>query len=219
MVVVGAGGFGREVASLLFELRSRGVGFGDIGVVDDRPSMANRARLHSLGVPLIGTVDDLVRNCRETPVVLAIGSATARRAIADRLSVTDATFPILVHPQASVGAGVTLGEGSVICAGARLSAQIRVGRHVHVDQNATVGHDCDLEDFVRLNPQSCVSGDVTLETGSLVGANATILQGLRVGGHTLVGAGAVVTHDLPAGVVASGVPARVHARVVAAQAG
>jgi len=210
IVVVGAGGFGREVVGLVLELSTTGHE-SIAGVVDDAPDPAHLRRLERLGVPFLGGVDDLARECRQTPVVLAIGSAAARRTIAQRLSDTDATFPTLVHPQAWVGADVALGEGSVVCAGARLSAQISVGRHVHIDQNATVGHDCVLEDFVRLNPQACVSGAVTVGTGALVGANATILQGLSVGADTTVGAGAVVTRDLPAEVTASGVPARVHA--------
>lgn len=211
LVVVGAGGFGREVVSLVRELSRTGAGPSIAGVVDDRPDPVNVRRLERLGVPLLGGVGDLVRECRRTAVVLAIGSAAARRSIAQRLTQTDATFPTLVHPDAWVGTDVELGEGTVVCPGARLSAQVTVGRHVHIDQNATVGHDCVLEDFVRLNPQACVSGEVTVRTGALIGANATILQGLSVGSDTTVGAGAVVLRDLPSGVTASGVPAQVHA--------
>ena len=79
---------------------------------------------------------------------------------------------------------------------------------MHVDQNATVGHDSVIADFARLNPQSCISGNVTVGEAVVVGANATILQGLSVGARALVGAGAVVTRSVPADSVVKGVPAR-----------
>ncbi|KGN32987.1 sugar O-acetyltransferase [Knoellia sinensis KCTC 19936] len=210
IVVVGAGGFGREVVALVLALRATGTDHALAGVVDDAPSEDNRARLARLGIELLGTVDDLARDCAGIPVAIAIGAADARRSIANRLAAAGATFPVLVHPDATVGADVKLGEGAIICPGARLSAQIEVGRHVHIDQNVAVGHDVVIEDFARLNPSSCVSGTVRLETGVLIGANATVLQGLAIGAGSLVGAGSVVTHDVPAGATAYGVPARVH---------
>jgi acetyltransferase-like isoleucine patch superfamily enzyme len=50
---------------------------------------------------------------------------------------------------------------------------------------------------------------VIVETGADIGMNASILPGVRVGAHAIVGAGAVVTQDIPAYAIAAGVPARV----------
>ena len=58
----------------------------------------------------------------------------------------------VVHPAATVGSAITLGEGVIVCAGAAISTNVRMGDHVHVNPNATIGHDAVLEPFVSVNP-------------------------------------------------------------------
>ncbi len=61
---------------------------------------------------------------------------------------------------------------------------------------------------MRLNPGAVVSGGVTIRRGATLGTGAVTRQGVEIGAATYVGAGAAVVSDLPAGVVAVGVPAR-----------
>jgi sugar O-acyltransferase (sialic acid O-acetyltransferase NeuD family) len=208
LVIIGAGGFGREVHSIIAALVEDGADWVVEGFVDDSPHEAHRRQVTRLGCELVGSVRDLA--CRTTPfsAVIAVGSAAARSAISSALADALVTYPVLVHPDATVGRGVTFAPGAVVAPGARLSTNIVVGRHVQVDQNVTVGHDSVLQEFSRLNPQACVSGSVQVGAGALVGANATILQGLAVGDDATVGAGAVVTHDVAASSVVKGVPAQ-----------
>ncbi|GGB83723.1 acetyl transferase [Knoellia flava TL1] len=212
IVVVGGGGFGREVVAMIQELSARGAGVTVTGVVDDSPSRENRERLYRLGVPLLGPIDRVSSLGTELNIVVGVGSACSRRQLVAKLTdlVPGVRFPALIHPTAWVGPDVTLEEGAIICAGARLSTQITVGRHVQIDQNATIGHDVTLGDYARVNPQGCVSGAVNIGSGATVGASATVLQGLSIGSDSIVGAGSVVTHDIGPGVSAYGVPARVH---------
>ena len=208
LFIIGAGGFGREVFSIIAALQASGRWPAPIGFIDDVPSPTDLERVAILGSEVVGSVDDLIRRTEPFSAVLAIGAPSARRDIARRLSQSPVTFPVLVHPDATMGCDVRLAEGVVVAAGSRLSTNIEVGRHVHIDQNAVVGHDCTLGDFSRLNPQACVSGAVTIGRGALVGANATVLQGLDVGEDAIVGAGAVVTHAVPSTTTVKCVPAR-----------
>jgi len=208
LVIIGCGGFGREVFALVEALNAMGGGWVVEGFVDDAPSDLDLARVDELGSQVIGTVADLAERSSPFTAVVGIGSPQARVAVTGRLAGAPVAWAVLVHPGATVGACVDVGAGSIIAAGARLSTNIVVGRHVQIDQNATVGHDCVLGDYIRLNPQACISGSVVVEEQALVGASATVLPGLRAGASSVIGAGSVVVRDVPASTVVKGVPAR-----------
>jgi sugar O-acyltransferase (sialic acid O-acetyltransferase NeuD family) len=208
LFIIGAGGFGREVYSIIEALENAGGEPYSVCFIDDTPSPIDLERVAALGSQIVGSTNYLTRRTERFSAVLAIGSPTTRRAIAQLLSRSPVTYPVLVHPDTTIGRGVELAEGVVVAAGSRLSTNIRVGSHVHIDQNAVVGHDCILNDYSRLNPQACVSGGVTIGRGALVGANATVLQGLIVGDDAIVGASSCVVKDVPDETVVKGVPAR-----------
>ncbi len=208
LFIIGAGGFGREVFSIVEAIAIAGGPRYDAAFIDDNPCAADLERVASLGSRVVGTIDSLVARDEPFVAVIAIGSPGVREAIAARLAAAPVTFPTLVHPGSTIGRDVDLGIGTVIATGARLSTGIRLGRHVHVDQNVTVGHDSQVGDFGRLNPQACISGAVAIGSGALVGASAVVLPGLAVGDGATIGAGAVVTRDVAAAVTVKGVPAR-----------
>lgn len=209
--VVGAGGFGREVVSLIGDLARSGSDVPFEGVVDDAPEVENVRRLARLGAEIVGDVPTALRRTEPWSAVVAIGDPEIRQRVVRLLTEEAAApvdFPVLVHPAATVGDDVVIAEGTVVAPGVRLSACISVGRHVHLDQNVTVGHDTVIGDFSRLNPAACVSGNVHVGRGVIVGANSTVLQGLVVNDGAVVGAGAVVTRDVNADRTVIGVPAR-----------
>jgi sugar O-acyltransferase (sialic acid O-acetyltransferase NeuD family) len=208
LVIVGCGGFGREVFSIVDALNADGAGWTVAGFVDDAPTVAAKEAVDALGSQILGDLASLAARRGTTSVVLAVGSPTARTAIWRRLRGDRIDFPVLVHPDATLGRNVDLAEGVVVAPGARLSTAIRIGSHVHVDQNVTVGHDTRVGSFARLNPQACLSGSVVIGERVLVGAGATVLQGLSVAEDAVVGAAACVVRDVPPSTTVKGVPAR-----------
>lgn len=207
LIIIGAGGFGREVLALCLALDPLGERWRTVGFVDDAPTEATEERLRRAGAALLGGLD-VLRSAGPTEVLVAVGDPTARLRIVRELEPASHLYPTLVHPHATVGPDVALGRGCVIAPGARLSTAITVDEHVHIDQNVTVGHDTVIGAGTRLNPGACVSGSVTLGSAVTIGANATVLQGLTVGGGATVGAGSVVTRDVSPGQTVKGVPAR-----------
>lgn len=210
LVIIGAGGFGRETADVV-EAINRSVPkrpWHLVGAVDDAISVENSERLEALRIPHLGSMADLMGRDERPRYVVGIGSPQVRRMLADRLDAAGFQATTLVHPNASIGSRCTLGKGSVVLAGARLTTNIRVGRHVHLNPNVTVGHDTVLEDFVSMNPASSVSGDCIVQSGSLIGVAAVVLNGLTVGAGAVVGGSACVVRDVPPAAVVKGAPAR-----------
>lgn len=206
LVIVGAGGFGREAFDVVDAVNADGgptfevLGF----VADGEPDLATLA---PYGVPHLGPVDHLGSLPPDVGYVIAIGSPEARRRIDAQHR--ERPCPVLVHPSATRGRAVEIGPGSVVCAGVRLTNNIRMGRHVHLNLNATVGHDARLGDYVTVSPLVAISGYVALDDDVMLGTGATLNPGVRVGARSVVGSGAAVLGDLPADVVAVGVPAKV----------
>lgn len=210
LVVVGIGGLGREALDLVTAVNGAQEvpTFDLVGSVDDHPSATNLARLDALGTPYLGTVDEWIASGRRARFVVGIAHPVHRAAIDERMTRTGSVAVSLVHPSATLGAQVRLGEGSLVCSGARLTTNITLGRHAHVHVNATVGHDSSLDDFTSVYPAGAVSGSCHIGRGATVGAHATVLQGLVVGQGAFVGAGAVVTRDVDDRAVVKGAPAR-----------
>jgi acetyltransferase-like isoleucine patch superfamily enzyme len=135
---------------------------------------------------------------------------------------------VLKHPETmEIGDCVFIGSLSMIQG--RFDGTCKIGNHVWIGPQAYFdARDLVLEDYVGWGPGAKVLGSthtgipgdqpiittdlvvkpVKIGTGADIGTNASILPGVSVGEHSIVGAGAVVTHHVPPYAIVAGVPAR-----------
>ena len=173
-------------------------------VADDEIDMA---RFKGRGVRQIGALDDL-GHLDISHYVVCVGYPTARKAVTDRIRRFGLAAATVVHPRAWLSSGVEFGAGSVALAGVCVSPLAHIGEHVYLSHGVLIGHDTRVLDFVSVMPGASVSGDVTVGRCALIGSNAAVLEKLNIGESSVVGAGAVVTRDIPANLVAKGIPAK-----------
>jgi len=209
VVVVGAGGFGRETLDVLEAINRSGhsPSFAIVGVVDDAPQEILLKRLADRGVAYLGSIDNWIAAGSPATYLIGVGAPGSRRRIDTALTAAGFTAATAIHPSAVIGSMGSVGDGTVVCAGAQISTNVVLGRHTHINPNATIGHDSVLEDFVSINPNATVSGECHLETETYVGSSAVILQGRRTGRGATIGAAACVIRDVPAMSTVVGVPA------------
>lgn len=203
VVIVGAGGFGRGVHGWLISSPRHRSEFRilDVVFIDDDLSVIPS------GGRLIGTIRDYVP-APDDRVLCAVGSPTIRRRLVSVLRAAGAKFHTFIDDRATVSPGVRIDAGAVVCPGTVVSADARLGEHVHVNFNSSVGHDTILGGYSTLSPAVNIMGEVRVGDSVFFGGGATVLPRISVGDAATVGAGAVVIHDVEAGSTVVGNPAR-----------
>lgn len=206
VVILGAGGFAREVLDIFEAQNAEHRQYEVIGFIDQDPAKKGTTLN---GYPVLGGFEWLSTvDKSEVQAICGVGDPAARRAMVLKAVQCGLQFCNIVHPTAVLTPFISLGTGVVVTAGCILTNQIQIGNHVHLNLDCTVGHDCVIEDFVTIAPGVHVSGNVRIKTGCDIGTGAAIIQGLTIGEWSIAGAGCVIVEDVPPNVTVVGVPAK-----------
>jgi sugar O-acyltransferase (sialic acid O-acetyltransferase NeuD family) len=203
LAIYGAGGLGREVLALARSLPEwELIGFFDDGV--HQGALVDSSKV-------LGGLSQLKNWNSSLYVVIAIGNPVTKRSIVEALKdCNHITYPVLIHPLSAIidEKSVKLGAGTILTPGCVLTTNIKVGNHVLINLNATVGHDCVVHDYVSIMPGVNIAGEVRIGEASLIGSGANVLTGVHVGKNAIVGSGSVVTKSISENDTVAGVPAR-----------
>lgn len=209
IVIIGAGGFAREVKWLIEEIdrSTPGVAFAGYVVSD-----LARAGDHDSRSEILGDYSWLRSNRdRFDGLAIGIGTPSARLKVSRELlpEFPADLWPALIHPTVRYDAASTeVGAGVLLCAGTVGTVNLKLRPFSLVNLSCTLGHEADIGEGCVLNPTVNISGGVVLEDGVLIGTGAQVLQYLRLGSHATVGAGSVVTKDVAPGTTVVGIPAK-----------
>ncbi len=192
LYIVGAGGFGREVAWLVERINAVEPTWEIKGFIDDDSTLWET---EEDGYKVIGGCDYL-KSLESVYVVCAIGSATTRKAIIEKLKSYAVDFATVIDPSVIMSSKVEIGEGCIICAGTIITVDIIIGDHVIINLDCTIGHDVVVNDYVTIYPSVNVSGNVVIGECCELGTGMQIIQGKTVVPNTIIGAGAIIVKNI-----------------------
>lgn len=205
IAIFGAGGFGREVKWLIDDINRKEPTWEFIGYFDDDFSHVKNieSRFFLGGMAALNAWEEGLS------IVFAIGNPLVKRKIIQKINHPHLHFPALVHPWTAIGhTNISIGEGSIICAGTIITTDVTIGKHVILNLSCTVGHDTVIGDFSSFMPTVNISGEVMIGECVYGGTGAKIINLVEIGEETIIGAGAVVAKSLPAKCTAVGIPAK-----------
>ena len=206
VLVIGGGDQGRQAISAI----EAGTTLRVTGVLD---AVIPRGTVVA-GYPVVGTDDDLsacAAQRRAGAFVVAIGDNATRGALIERLTAAcpELRLVSVVHPAAMVARDATIGEGTIVLAGAVVSNNCKTGRGVLFGTRSSIDHDCVIDDYASLAPGVTTGGTVHIGRATALGVGANVVHGITIGADTVVGAGSLVLDDIPDRVIAYGAKARV----------
>ncbi len=201
LLIIGAGGHGKVVAdAALASGMWKRVAFLDDG-------MSPGTKVTELEV--IGGIEDMdTLGPTFSDLTIASGDHEIRMRLLTRAAERGYNLPVVVHPSAAIAPSARIGEGTVVMAQAAINADAEIGQGVIINTGAIVEHDCRIGDGAHLSPGAAMGGEARIGDAVWLGMNSSVLPRVSVGDNSIVGGGAVVVKDLPAGVTAIGVPAR-----------
>lgn len=205
IVIIGAGGFGREVKTILDSINKVSLTYHFLGYYDDGFTKGEIVN----GFPILGGVNDINTIDNQCSVVIAIGEPKTKFSIFKKIQNSNVDFPNVIHPNVLISDDfVELGIGNIITAGCIITCNIVIKDFVILNLMCTVGHDTTISSFASFMPSVNISGEVIIHEKVYVGTGAKIINQLEIGENTIVGAGAVVSKSLPENCTAVGIPAK-----------
>jgi sugar O-acyltransferase (sialic acid O-acetyltransferase NeuD family) len=207
VVIIGAGGHGREVLGVYLDCIAYGEDLEVVGFLDENLSRQGEVLD---GFPVLGDWRWFNEADREEVlVVCAVGTPAIARRLILQARQLGLRLCNAISPLARVSPYAHLGEGVVIFANAVVNTGAHLGDGVVLNLAATVSHDTRVGSYCNINPGARLAGGGDVGEGCYIGMGTSVIQGISIGEWSVIGAGAVVVRDLPPNVTAVGVPARV----------
>lgn len=199
LLIIGAGGHGKVIADIALRMNK----WEYIAFLDDGEHVKNL-----MGIEIIGKSTDISRYIKDYDIFVGIGNNAIRENIQEQLESKGASIPVLIHPDAVIGAQVSMESGTVVMAGTVINCCTQIGKGCIINTASTVDHDNIIEDYVHISPGTHLAGTIKIGKGTWLGIGTVVINNINITGNCKIGAGTVVTKDISESGTYVGVPAR-----------
>ncbi len=175
--IYGASGHGLVVADI-----ARACGYGNIIFIDD-------------GDNDYLTFDE-IKNNKNIPIVLAIGSNLIRAKIFEKVENSGFDVVTLIHPSSIVSSSASIGKGTVIMPNVVVNANAILGKGTILNTSCIIEHECIIDDFVHISPNVALAGNVRVGKLTHIGIGSNVIQGIIIGNNAIIGAGSTVVKNI-----------------------
>jgi len=203
LIIIGAGGFGREVYGWAQQSKDCGAAWNIKGFIDNN---LNALDGYDYGTGIVATVDDY-EPAQDDVFICTIGQPAQKIKCCETILSKDGKFINIIHPSVIIGNNAKLGSGVIMCPHVVLTSDVTIGDFVALNLHAAVGHDAVIGDYCQINSFCDITGNAKLGHSVLMGSHAAILPGVEIGKHAVVGAGSVVSNKVSPHTTVFGVPA------------
>ncbi len=206
IVLIGAGGFGREVARIIESINRNTKQYELLGFLDDGPQFNQNSVVR--GYPWLGKTDWILDHKDDVVCNCTVGDAATKAKIMSRLMDQGVQFETIIAPTAGIAEETEIGPGCVFYWNAGISVDCKVGTGVLLNDGVKLGHDVVIGDYTSIMPGTRISGGCIIGEQVNIGGQAFIIPGKKVGDRARIAAGSIVFSNVRAGTTVLGNPAK-----------
>ena len=206
IVLIGGGNQAHYTIDIINKERKYNI----VGIIDSIHNVGS----DRFGYKVLGRQEDIIKLKEQYNIeggIISIGDNWARYYVSSQIKkeIPDFNFVNAIHPSVVIGDNVQLGKGVIMMAGCIINPKSKIGDFTFFATGAQVDHDCNIENYSSISAGSITGGYVTLGEFSAITLGVTVVDRLKIGKNTVVGAGSLVLNDLPDNVLVYGNPSKI----------
>lgn len=148
----------------------------------------------------------------DSQIIIPISDSIIRAKLFEFFKIKKCKLTSVIHHSCFISKTSTISEGAILCPYVTITSNAIIGKGFQANIYSYVAHDCIIGDFVTFAPGVKCNGNVEIGDHAYIGTGVIIKQGkntkpLKIGKNVIIGAGAVVTKNVPEGMTVFGNPA------------